>query len=191
MAYKPLTIAVLSGKGGTGKTLVSVNLSAAADEAVYSDCDVEEPNLHLIFHWSSPTERDDYSGMPKARIDPVKCTGCGQCREHCRFDAIETRMPFRVKPFACEGCGVCAAICPADAVSMEPVRAGELALYKDDAYVFSTAKLSMDSGTSGKLVTEVKKRMISAAGNVELAIIDGSPGIGCPVIASISGVTWC
>ena len=126
--------------------------------------------------------------MPKARIDTAKCIGCGECLSHCRFDAIKAGTPFRVKPFACEGCGVCAAVCPAGAVSMEPAPAGKLALYRDDARAFSTAKLSMGSGTSGKLVTEVKRRMGSAAEDVELAVIDGSPGIGCPVIASISGV---
>jgi MinD superfamily P-loop ATPase len=126
--------------------------------------------------------------MPKARIDSDKCIGCGDCLSHCRFDAIEAGTSFRVKPFACEGCGVCAAVCPAGAISMEPAVAGELSLYREDSRVFSTAKLVMGSGTSGKLVTEVKKRMASAAENAELAVIDGSPGIGCPVIASISGV---
>lgn len=179
---------ILSGKGGTGKTTVAGAFIFLSQAKAYADCDVDAPNLHLISHWSSPPERADYFGMPKARIDSDKCIGCGACLSHCRFDAIEAGTPFRVKPFACEGCGVCVAVCPTGAVSMEPAVAGELALYREDARIFSTAKLAMGSGTSGKLVTEVKKRMTSAAENTELAVIDGSPGIGCPVIASISGV---
>lgn len=179
---------ILSGKGGTGKTTVTGAFIFLSKAKAYADCDVDAPNLHLISHPSSPPQRADYFGMPKAHIDSDKCIGCEACLSHCRFDAIEAGTPFRVKPFVCEGCGVCAAVCPAGAVSMEPAVAGELSLYRDDTHVFSTAKLAMGSGTSGKLVTEVKKRMASAAENAELAVIDGSPGIGCPVIASISGV---
>lgn len=179
---------ILSGKGGTGKTTVAGAFIFLSKAEAYADCDVDAPNLHLISHWSNPPQRADYFGMPKAHMDTAKCIGCGECLSHCRFDAIEAGTLFRVKPFACEGCGVCAAVCPAGAVSMEPAPAGELALYRDDAHVFSTAKLAMGSGTSGKLVTEVKRRMGSAAEDAELAVIDGSPGIGCPVIASISGV---
>jgi len=179
---------ILSGKGGTGKTTVAGAFIYLSKAKAYADCDVDAPNLHLISHPSCPPQRADYFGMPKAWIDSNKCIGCGTCLSHCRFDAIEAGTPFRVKPFACEGCGVCVAVCPASAVSMEPAVAGELSLYRDDTRVFSTAKLAMGSGTSGKLVTEVKKRMISAAENAELSVVDGSPGIGCPVIASISGV---
>lgn len=179
---------ILSGKGGTGKTTVAGAFIFLSKAKACADCDVDAPNLHLISHPSRPPERADYFGMPKARIDSDKCIGCGDCLSHCRFDAIEAGTSFRVKPFACEGCGVCAAVCPAGAISMEPAVAGELSLYREDSRVFSTAKLVMGSGTSGKLVTEVKKRMASAAENAELAVIDGSHGIGCPVIASISGV---
>lgn len=179
---------ILSGKGGTGKTTVAGAFIFLSKAKACADCDVDAPNLHLISHPSRPPERADYFGMPKARIDSDKCIGCGDCLSHCRFDAIEAGTSFRVKPFACEGCGVCAAVCPAGAISMGPAVAGELSLYREDSRVFSTAKLVMGSGTSGKLVTEVKKRMASATENAELAVIDGSPGIGCPVIASISGV---
>lgn len=179
---------ILSGKGGTGKTTVAGAFIYLSKAKAFADCDVDAPNLHLLSHWSKPPKRADYIGMPKAEIDPAWCVGCNQCQEYCRFDAITNKPSFQISPFACEGCGVCAAVCPAGAVSMEPAKAGELALYQDEDSVFSTARLSMGSGTSGKLVTEVKKQMASAAGHVELAIIDGSPGIGCPVIASISGV---
>ncbi|MEA4932861.1 MAG: ATP-binding protein [Lawsonibacter sp.] len=179
---------ILSGKGGTGKTTVAGAFIHLSQAKAYADCDVDAPNLHLISHWSRLPERADYVGMPKAKINIGRCVGCGKCQEHCRFDAITSEPFVHIDPFACEGCGVCAAICPADAVSMEPAKVGELALYRDKNRVFSTARLSTGSGTSGKLVTEVKKRMVSAAEDAELAVIDGSPGIGCPVIASISGV---
>lgn len=179
---------ILSGKGGTGKTTVAGAFIHLSKATACADCDVDAPNLHLLSNWSQPPERANYYGMPKAKIDFGRCIGCGQCRENCRFDAIADGPSFQINPFACEGCGVCTAICPAGAVSMEPAAAGELALYRNKSGVFSTARLSMGSGTSGKLVTEVKKRMMSAAGDAQLAVIDGSPGIGCPVIASISGV---
>lgn len=179
---------ILSGKGGTGKTTVAGAFIYLENAKAYADCDVDAPNLHLISHWAGSPECADYFGMPKARIDTAKCTGCGECLKHCRFDAVKAEPAFRIKPFACEGCGVCAAVCPVGAVSMAPAIAGELALYREEGRVFSTATLRMGSGTSGKLVTEVKRRMGAAAKDAELAIIDGSPGIGCPVIASISGV---
>jgi MinD superfamily P-loop ATPase len=131
--------------------------------------------------------KKDYYGLPKAHIETNSCMGCGLCQTNCRFGAISYNDGYFVEGNACEGCGVCEFVCPAHAVSLKKAVAGELFLYKDDS-VFSTAKLKMGSGTSGKLVTEVKKQLIENAKEVDLAIIDGSPGIGCPVIASLSGV---
>ena len=110
--------------------------------------------------------------------------------ENCRFDSImEKNGEFSVKKFSCEGCGVCEYVCPSGAITMQKSAAGDTMIYKEGDRVFSTAKLYMGSGTSGKLVTEVKKNMRdNAADNVEIAVIDGSPGIGCPVIASLNGV---
>ena len=143
--------------------------------------------MHLVMSHANEPKRTDYYGLPKAEIDPELCIRCDQCRQNCRFDAISVDTDYRVDPFACEGCGVCEAICPVGAISLKPAIAGELMLYVDDA-VFSTAQLKMGSGTSGMLVTEVKKQMKAAAKDAEISIIDGSPGIGCPVIASLSGV---
>jgi MinD superfamily P-loop ATPase len=179
---------ILSGKGGTGKTTVAGALIRLSAAEAYADCDVDAPNLHLVMQRSEEPMRSDYGGMPKAAIAADRCVACGQCLENCRFDAIIAEPIYRVDPFACEGCGVCEAVCPAGAVTMHPAVAGELMLYTGPERVFSTAKLKMGSGTTGKLVTEVKKQMKDAAGKAEFAVIDGSPGIGCPVIASISGV---
>jgi len=179
---------ILSGKGGTGKTTIASAFIKLSDARAYADCDVDAPNLHLAMGQSSEPKRTDYYGLPKAEINSELCVQCDQCRQNCRFDAIIVDTDYKVDSFACEGCGVCEAVCPTGAVSLKPSVAGELMLYADENKVFSTAQLKMGSGTSGMLVTEVKKQMKSAAANDDLAIIDGSPGIGCPVIASLSGV---
>lgn len=179
---------ILSGKGGTGKTTIASAFIKLADAKAYADCDVDAPNLHLITGWNSEPKKTDYYGLPKAEINTELCIECNQCRQNCRFDAISADKKYKVDSFACEGCGVCEYVCPVEAVSLKPAVAGELMLYANEEKVFSTAQLKMGSGTSGMLVTEVKKQMKSAAGDAHLAIIDGSPGIGCPVIASLSGV---
>lgn len=180
---------ILSGKGGTGKTTVASAFIQLARAKAYADCDVDAPNLHLTLGRGGDPVRTDYFGMPKAVIEGARCTACGLCMAHCRFDAVTNQDGIRIDPYACEGCGVCEAVCPAGAITMQKAPAGELALYAWDDAVFSTAKLKMGSGTTGKLVTEVKRRMNELAlPHAPLAIIDGSPGIGCPVIASLSGV---
>ena len=179
---------ILSGKGGTGKTTIASAFIKLADARAYADCDVDAPNLHLMNVWSAEPEKADYYGLEKAVIDPDLCIECDQCRQNCRFDAIIGNDKYEVNPFACEGCGVCEYVCPVGAITMAPSVDGELMLHFDGEKVFSTAQLKMGSGTSGLLVTEVKKRMRSVEVEAELAIIDGSPGIGCPVIASLRGV---
>jgi len=178
---------ILSGKGGTGKTTIASAFIQLSGAKVYADCDVDAPNLHLIMNQASVAKRSGYYGMPKAHIDLNECVQCDLCRQNCRFNAIQADIDYKVDYYACEGCGVCQALCPAGAVSLKPALAGELMLYANDS-VFSTAELKMGSGNSGMLVTEVKKQMKSGAADAGLAIIDGSPGIGCPVIASLSGV---
>lgn len=179
---------ILSGKGGTGKTTITGAFIKLAKARAYADCDVDAPNLHLALNLSSQPQLDDFYGLDKAEIDGEICTECGLCRDHCRFGAIEIGQGgYTVNSFACEGCGVCQAVCPQGAVTMAPAVAGELKLYEEGT-VFSTAQLRMGSGNSGMLVSEVKRRMRDAARDCEWAIIDGSPGIGCPVIASLSGV---
>ncbi|AEG60254.1 ATP-binding protein [Desulforamulus ruminis] len=180
---------ILSGKGGTGKTTIAGAFITLSGARAYADCDVDAPNLHLLLGHGSEPKQTDYFGLSKAEIDPSRCTSCGRCRQHCRFGAILAgSAAYKIDLYACEGCGVCQAVCPADAVSLVPAVAGELMLHAGDGRTFSTARLKMGSGTSGMLVTEVKKQMKAALPGAELAIIDGSPGIGCPVIASMSGV---
>ena len=178
---------ILSGKGGTGKTTVAGAFIKLSKVKAYADCDIDAPNLHLIMEQKSKPENSDFYGLDKAVIDKDKCVECNLCYENCRFDAINNNHGYTVNIFDCEGCGVCEAICPSAAIKLRPYKAGDLNLYRDYR-VFSTAELKMGSGNSGMLVTEVKKNM-SLASDADFAIIDGSPGIGCPVIASISGVT--
>ncbi|SCP98356.1 ATP-binding protein [Anaerobium acetethylicum] len=179
---------ILSGKGGTGKTTVAGAFIKLSEAKAYADCDVDAPNLHLVMHMDSEPKKTNYYGLPKAEIDKDLCIECGLCMQNCRFDAIYREDGYKVDAFACEGCGVCEFVCPVGAVTLKPAIAGEMKLYEEDR-IFSTAQLKMGSGTSGMLVTEVKKQMIQAAKEgTEFSIIDGSPGIGCPVIASLSGV---
>lgn len=182
---------ILSGKGGTGKTTTAAAFIQFSKAAAIADCDVDAPNLHIVAGVKGQPEQAVFFGGDKAEIDPEKCVGCGICASHCRFDAIEVdESSYRVREFACEGCGVCEAVCPQKAVSLHPDAAGDRQVYSGNP-VFSTAKLKMGRGNSGKLVTEVKKAMLKAAdkaASADVAIVDGSPGIGCPVIASVSGM---
>jgi MinD superfamily P-loop ATPase len=181
---------ILSGKGGTGKTTVASAFIKLSNARAYADCDVDAPNLHLVMKQQSNPKIKDYYGMPKAKINTDICINCDMCRKNCRFDAIKVNdknKEYLTDNFACEGCGVCKEICPVDAISLENIVSGKLMLYNEDI-AFSTAKLKMGSGTSGMLVTEVKNQLRDVVKSKELTIIDGSPGIGCPVIASISGV---
>lgn len=179
---------VLSGKGGTGKTTVSAALIRFSGAKAIADCDVDAPNLHIVTQTSTMPEVIPFYGGKKAVLDHEKCIGCGACEKHCRFHAITAKdgMP-NISEFFCEGCGVCQYVCPQDAITLTDDIAGEQKLYTEDK-VFSTATLKMGRGNSGKLVMSVKKSMLKAASTAELAIVDGSPGIGCPVMASVSGM---
>ena len=179
---------ILSGKGGTGKTTTAAAFVSMANARAFADCDVDAPNLHLVTGVQSEPERKEFIGSEKATVDEKSCIGCGKCAKNCRFDAISLQDGRAViREYACEGCGVCEYVCPQKAVSMIQDVAGDQFLYKGDR-VFSTAKLKMGRGNSGKLVTAVKLALMKNAPQTELAIIDGSPGIGCPVIASVSGM---
>lgn len=181
-------LVILSGKGGTGKTTVASALIHLSKAQAYADCDVDAPNLSLVTPACGREETEPYFDLGKAFINPEACIACGLCAEHCRFGAIVPGPVYQIDPLRCEGCGVCVKVCPTEAIAMVPHEAGVMTLCFNDDSVFSHAKLKMGSGTTGKLVSQVKKRMKTASPvSLPFAIIDGSPGIGCPVIASLSG----
>ena len=179
---------LLSGKGGTGKTTTAAAFIQFARAKAFADCDVDAPNLHLLQNFQKEPKTETFLGGDKAQIAEDICTGCGLCIENCRFSAIlDQGDRYTVNPIRCEGCGVCSYVCPVGAITLFPDAAGIRMLYTEDK-VFSTARLKMGRGNSGKLVTEVKKSLLKNAPECDLAIVDGSPGIGCPVIASLSGM---
>ena len=189
-------IVVISGKGGTGKTSIVACLAALAGKAVLADCDVDAADLHLLL---APRilERQSFSGGKKASIKPGNCIACGKCDEICRFDAVffdgwgNGRVPktFRIDPIACEGCGVCAHFCEENAIEFREVVNGEWYVSNTRHGPMVHAKLGIAESNSGKLVSLIRNRAreIGEERGLPLAIVDGSPGIGCPVIASITG----
>jgi len=183
-------LVVISGKGGTGKTVVSASFAALARNAVLADVDVDASNLHLLLH-PEVRERHAFIAGTKARVDEGVCTACGRCRPLCRSDAIseDGEGKARVDPLACEGCGLCARVCEPAAIAMEPCLSGEWFVSTTRFGPFVHARLGIAQENSGKLVTEVRKkaREIGEREGREVLIMDGSPGIGCPVIASLSG----
>jgi len=180
-------ITVISGKGGTGKTTLTASFAALAKNIVIADCDVDAPDLHLLLH-PQVIETQEFKGSKLAFIDETRCVKCGLCREGCRFNAINEN--FQVDPLLCEGCGVCVVLCPQEAVSLEERISGYAYISKTRYGPMAHARLNAGEENSGKLVTLVRQnaRQIAEKENHQLILIDGPPGIGCPVIASISGI---
>ena len=180
-------LTVLSGKGGTGKTTITAALAVLAKRAVVADCDVDAPNLHMLLH-PEILEAREFRGSKIAVIDQTKCVKCGVCRERCRFDAIT--QDFAVDPFSCEGCGVCTIVCPVNAVSLTERISGYAYISKIKYGFMVHALLNPGEANSGKLVTMVRQnaKLLAEKEGLNLIIIDGPPGIGCPVIASVAGI---
>jgi len=177
----------LSGKGGTGKTTITASFAVLARNVVVADCDVDAPDLHMLLH-PSIVKTQEFKGSKLAVIDESECTECGLCREKCRFDAITEH--FEVDPFACEGCGVCTIVCPVNAITLTERVSGHAYVSKTKYGFMAHAMLSPGEANSGKLVTLVRQnaKILAEREKSDLIIIDGSPGIGCPVIASVTGV---
>lgn len=191
-------LVVISGKGGTGKTSVVASLAALARPLVLVDCDVDAADLHLVLD-PRVNSQSEFTGGSKARIRPALCTACGKCKERCRFDAIYYDGPgnsriaktFRVDQLACEGCGLCVDHCPEKAIEFTPAVAGQWFVSDTRCGPMVHARLGVGAENSGKLVTQIRKaaQQIAIERRLELILCDGSPGIGCPVIASLTGAS--
>ncbi len=180
-------ITVLSGKGGTGKTTLTAAFAVLAKKAVVADCDVDAPDLHMLLH-PEIIQTQEFKGSKLAFVDEAKCVKCDLCREKCRFKAITEN--FKVDQFSCEGCGVCTITCPANAIALTERISGHAYISKTKFGFMSHAMLTPSEANSGKLVTLVRQnsKILAAKENINLIIIDCPPGIGCPVIASVTGV---
>jgi len=178
-------IVVLSGKGGTGKTSITGSFAAIAKNKVLVDCDVDAADLHLILKPTGQKKQEFWSGQV-AVINQEKCIQCDLCRSLCRFEAIKD---YKVDHISCEGCGFCSHICPVNAIQMEECLAGHWFVSDTPYGCLVHARLGTAQENSGKLVATVRKeaRQIAEKDKLDIIISDGPPGIGCPVISSLSG----
>ena len=188
-------LVVISGKGGTGKTSIVACFAALARDKVLADCDVDAADLHLILN-PEIQHREDFSGGREAIIRQDDCIACGACLAWCRFEAIQRNGGagdgiFTVDPFSCEGCGVCVEFCPVTAIDFPQRTSGQWFISNTRHGPMVHARLGIAEENSGKLVTLVRKQATQTAQErgFDLVIIDGPPGIGCPVIASVGGTS--
>jgi len=184
-----MEIAVISGKGGTGKSSISAAFATLNEEVVLADCDVDAANLYLLFN---PTHDEDevYISGQKAVIDYKICTNCGICLDYCRFDAISLSMGrVEISEISCDGCVLCSRICPVNAIKMIPSNKSRLisGSFRNGKMVYG--RLAPGEENTGKLVNSVreKAKKLSERCNIKTIILDGPPGIGCPVISTITG----
>jgi MinD superfamily P-loop ATPase len=179
-------LVIISGKGGTGKTSLTACFAFLAKDKVLADCDVDAADLHILVHPKTLHE-EDFRGGVKARIDAEKCSQCGICRDSCRFGAISSELV--VSRFSCEGCGVCFHVCPEQAVSLEEGVNGRWFISETRFGPMVHAALHPGEENSGKLVALVRNqaKLLARQRNAPLILVDGAPGVGCPVISSITG----
>ncbi len=184
-------ITVISGKGGTGKTTLMGSFAALTENKVIADCDVDAPDLHLLLH-PEIIEKEEFKGLKVAVMDKTLCTECGTCEETCRFNAIALteESGYAVNPARCEGCGTCVFTCPQEAVTLKERVSGYAFISKTKYGTMTHAQLNVAEEASGKLVTAVRNtaQQVAEKEGCELILIDGAPGIGCPIIASLTGV---
>ncbi len=187
-------IVVISGKGGTGKTSITASFAIlGGEDVVLADCDVDAADMHLLMAPEVLHEEAFFSGAI-AKIDPVLCTGCGLCDEVCRFDAInEQDGKYVIDPLNCEGCGYCPRVCPEDAITMLDANVGDW--YQSKTRMGTPmvhAKLGIGADNSGKLVTKVKEeaKQLAKTEAKPILLVDGPPGVGCPVVAALAGADY-
>jgi MinD superfamily P-loop ATPase len=189
-------LVVISGKGGTGKTSIVAAFASLAKNAVFADCDVDAADLHLVLE-PSVKNTFDFSGGKRASVIADRCIGCGKCKNVCRFDAINfngqsnkrVSKTYTVDPVSCEGCKVCVTVCPTKAIEFNECVNGQWFISDTRFGTMVHARLGIAEENSGKLVSLIRKetKRIAQEQNKDMIIVDGSPGIGCPVIASITG----
>lgn len=183
---------IVSGKGGTGKTSLAASLAALTEKPVIADCDVDAADMSLVLD-PLIKNTEDFTGGKSAAIIPEKCSCCGKCEDLCRFGAIigseGDYRRYSINRIACEGCGVCSYFCPEKAVELKPAVNGQWFVSDTRYGPMVHARLGIAEENSGKLVTLVRNqaRAIAGSENRPYVIVDGPPGIGCPVIASITG----
>jgi MinD superfamily P-loop ATPase len=189
-------LVVISGKGGTGKTSVTASFAVLAERPVICDCDVDAADLHLVLE-PNIRERHEFESGNEAIIRPDDCTSCGVCAELCRFGAVKTRqnskgnMEYFIDHVSCEGCRVCVRFCPAEAIDFPQRHCGQWFVSDTRCGPMVHARLGVAAENSGKLVSTVRReaRHLADEENYKIVIVDGPPGIGCPVIASLTGAT--
>lgn len=185
-----MELAIISGKGGTGKSSITAAFATMAEKVVVADCDVDAANLYLLFQPAREKEVI-YIGGYKAVIDTALCTKCGLCESYCRFDAIkEKEGRMIVSEIACDGCYLCAHICPAKAITMANCDKSRMysGSFRNGAMVYG--RLAPGEENSGKLVNMVRSeaQLVASQKVLNNIILDGPPGIGCPVISTVTGV---
>lgn len=178
-----MELVVLSGKGGTGKTTIVAALSELSKDVMKIDCDVDAPNLYL-FYKGIDIEKKNFIGGKKAVINEYLCMKCGKCEIVCKFGAIKN---FKVNSFSCEGCMACTLVCPYNAIKLKDEKTADVFITKLDKGIISRAEMGIGSDGSGKLISHLRKNGKKFNPDEKLTIIDGSPGIGCAVISSITG----
>ncbi|MGF7184291.1 MinD superfamily P-loop ATPase [Desulfitispora alkaliphila] len=178
-----MKIAVVSGKGGTGKTTIAASFAELEKNPIRVDCDVDAPNMYLYYK-GNDINKQDFIGSELAVVDYDLCNQCGECKLVCRFEAIAEGV---VDTWSCEGCGACTLVCPQEAIKLEKEKSAEAYITEVDNGLISRAEMEVGSEGSGKLVTQLRKNAEEFSWDSRITIVDGSPGIGCSVIASITG----
>lgn len=187
---------IVSGKGGTGKTSIVASFAALAGDAVLADCDVDAADLHLVLA-AEVRRREEFRSGREAVIRQDDCVRCGACLSHCRFEAVKMHgraageATFTVEPLSCEGCGVCVRFCPARAIDFPERLSGEWYVSDTRFGPMVHARLAIAAENSGKLVSTVRReaRRIAEERGSDWLLVDGPPGIGCPVISSVTGAS--